>query len=201
MHSSIPQAFEAGKIANDPVRVMRMWNEIRDKLAALPGVTSVGFSGGPAPLEPAVLGFRNFQRLYAEDKTLPSGQASPEHRLIAPGFFSTMGTRLIAGRDFTWADLYEQRHVAIVSENLAREWWNDPRAALGKRVRESSLAPWREVVGVVENVHDSGMHVKAPAFAYLPALMDRYLVFDHQHVTRAGAFVIRSNRAGKRRVC
>jgi predicted permease len=196
VHSSITQAFEAGKIANDPVRVMRMWNEIRDKLAALPGVTSVGFSGGPAPLEPAVLGFRNFQRLYAEDKTLPSGQASPEHRLIAPGFFSTMGTRLIAGRDFTWADLYEQRHVAIVSENLAREWWNDPRAALGKRVRESSLAPWREVVGVVENVHDNGMHVKAPGFAYLPALMDRYLVFDHQYVTRAGAFVIRSNRAG-----
>jgi predicted permease len=196
VHSSIPQAFEASKIANDPVRVMRMWNEIRDKLAALPGVTSVGFSGGPAPLEPAVLGFRNFQRLYAEDKTLPSGQASPEHRLIAPGFFITMGTRLIAGRDFTWADLYEQRHVAIVSENLAREWWNDPRAALGKRVRESSLAPWREVVGVVENVHDNGMHVKAPAFAYLPALMDRYLVFDHQYVTRAGAFVIRSNRAG-----
>jgi hypothetical protein len=129
-------------------------------------------------------------------RTLPSGQASPEHRLIAPGFFNTMGTRLVAGRDFTWTDLYEQRHVAIVSENLAREWWNHSRAALGKRVRESSLAPWREVVGVVENVYDNGMHVKAPAFAYLPALMDRYLVFDHQYVTRVGAFAIRSNRAG-----
>jgi cell division protein FtsX len=45
VHSSIPEA-----IAKDPVRVMRMWDEIRDTLAALPGVTSVGFASG-APLE------------------------------------------------------------------------------------------------------------------------------------------------------
>jgi predicted permease len=190
VHSSILETT-----AEDPVRVMRLWEELRDTLAALPGVTSVGFTSA-APLESAVLGFRNIQRLYAEEKTLTSGPASPEHRLIAPGLFGTMGTRLIAGRDFTWTDLYEKRHVAIVSENLARAWWNDPRAALGKRVRENSIAPWREVVGVVEDVYDRGMHVKAPEFTYLPALMDRYLVFDGEYVTRVGTFVIRSNRAG-----
>jgi len=190
VHSSIPEA-----IAQDPARVMRMWEEIRDQLAALPGVTSVGFASA-TPLEAAVFGFRNIQPFYAEDQALPSGQASPEHRLIAPGFFRTMGTRLIAGRDFTWTDLYEHRHVAIVSENLAREWWHDPSAALGKRVRESSVAPWRDVVGVVQDVYDNGMQVKAPEFAYLPALMDRYLAFDHEYVTRGGAFVIRSSRAG-----
>jgi predicted permease len=189
VHSSIPVA-----IAKDPVRVMRLWDELRDTLAALPGVTSVGFASG-APLE-SLLGFRNIQRLYAEDQTLSSGQASPDHRLIAPGFFTTMGTRLIAGRDFTWTDLYDKRHVAIVSENLAREWWHDPRAALGKRVRENTIAPWREVVGVVEDVYDRGVQVKAPEFAYLPALMDRYLVFDDVYVPRVGLFVIRSNRAG-----
>ena len=162
MHSSIPVA-----IAKESAHVMRMWEEMRDKLAALPGVTSVGFAS-QAPLE-SILGFRNMQFLYAEDKPLQAGQLprGPEHRLIAPGFFRTMGTRLIVGRDFTWTEVYEQRHVAIVSENLAREWWNDPRAALGKRVRERPTAAWREVVGVVENVYDYGMHVKAPEFAYL----------------------------------
>jgi putative ABC transport system permease protein len=192
VHSSIPEA-----IAQDPARVMRMWDEIRDKLAAIPGVTSVGFASA-APLEAAIFGFRNIQPFYAEDQTPQSGQASTgrELRLIAPGFFRTMGTRLIAGRDFTWTDLYKQQHVAIVSENLAREWWHNPSAALGKRVRESSVAPWHEVVGVVQDVYDNGMQVKAPEFAYLPALMDRYLVFDHQYVTRGGAFVIRSSRAG-----
>jgi putative ABC transport system permease protein len=191
VHTSIPET-----LAKDPERVMRMWSEIRDKIGALPGVNSVGFASA-APLE-SLLGFRNIQPLYAEDKALQSGQAplGRELRLTAPGFFGTMGTRLIAGRDLTWTDLYEKRHVAIVSENLAREWWQDPRAALGKRVRESSLAPWREVVGVVENVYDNGMQVKAPEFAYLPALMDRYLVFDHEYVTRQGTFVIRSYGTG-----
>jgi ABC-type antimicrobial peptide transport system permease subunit len=51
-------------------------------------------------------------------------------------------------------------------------------------------------VGVVENVYDNGPRVKAPGFAYLPALMDRYLVFDHEYVTRQGMFVIRSDRTG-----
>ena len=193
VHTSIPDA-----IATEPVRVMHMWDEIRDQLAALPGVTSVGFASA-VPLESAVFGFRNVQSFYAEDhQSLQSGQASTgrELRLVAPGFFRTMGTRLIAGRDFTVTDLYEKRPVAIVSENLAREWWHDPRAALGKRVRESAIAPWRDVVGVVEDVYDNGVHVKAPGFAYLPALMDRYLVFDREYVTRGGAFVIRSPRAG-----
>jgi predicted permease len=193
VHSSILPAT-----AEDPERVMRLWQEIGDRLAAIPGVTAVAFSGepGPAPLEPAVLGFRNHQRLYADGDTRSPGETSPEHRLITPGFFSTMGTRLVAGRDFTWADLYDRRYVAIVSENLAREWWTDPRAALGKRVRESAMAPWREIVGVVEDVHDDGMDVKAPQFAYLPALKNRYPVSEGASVTRVGAFVIRSSRAG-----
>src|SRR5262245_14446428 len=70
VHSSIPEA-----IAQDPARVMRMWDEIRDQLAALPGVTSVGFAS-QAPLE-SLRGFRNIQFLYAEDKPLRSGQAPP----------------------------------------------------------------------------------------------------------------------------
>ena len=108
-----------------------------------------------------------------------------------------MGTRLIAGRDFTWTDLYEKRHVAIVSENLAREWWHDPRAALGKQVRESSLAPWREVVGVVENVYDK-RHASEGPCVRVPAGADGsiLLVFDHDYVVRQGMFVIRSYRTG-----
>jgi predicted lysophospholipase L1 biosynthesis ABC-type transport system permease subunit len=107
-----------------------------------------------------------------------------------------MGTRIIAGRDFTWGDLYGKRDVAIISENLAREWWGSPGAALGKRIREASIDPWREVVGVVENVYETGMQSKPAEFAYLPALMGRYLVFDHEFAVGNGMFAIRSTRAG-----
>ncbi len=61
--------------------------------------------------------------------------------------------------------------MAIVSENLARELWGSPAAALGKRVREyyDKESPWREVVGVAADVHDDGVHEPAPAAIYWPA--------------------------------
>jgi predicted permease len=191
LHSMIPAA-----VAKEPERVMRMQHEILEKLAAIPGVTSVGFANS-APLEyPGRLG----NPVYAEDKTFAEGQVPPLRRIskITPGFFKTMGTRVVAGRDFTWADLYEKRRVAIVSENLAREWWGVPRAALGKRIREGGAAdPWREIVGVVENVHDDGVHATPPEFVYWPALMDRYIFGDENgYALRAGTYAIRSSRTG-----
>jgi predicted permease len=192
LHSMTPAA-----IAKDPERVMRMQHEILDKLAAIPGVTSVGFASR-APLESFLGGAGN--PVYAEDKTFADGQVPPLRRIrrIAPGYFRTMGTRVIAGRDFVWTDLYDKRRVAIVSENLAREWWGAPRAALGKRIREGGAAdPWREIVGVVEDVYDDGVNVKPPEFAYWPALMDRYIWGDENgSAVGAGMFAIRSNRTG-----
>jgi predicted permease len=188
LHSMIPES-----IAKEPERVMRMQNEILDKLAALPGVASVGFADA-APLE-TFLSFGS-NPVYAEDKRFAEGQVPPLRRIrkTAPGFFRTMGTRIVAGRDFTWTDLYEERDVAIVSENLAREWWGDPRVALGKRIRENPKFPWREIVGVVQNVYDDGMQVKPPAFAYWPALMDQYWDSEHGFALSFGMFAIRSNR-------
>jgi predicted permease len=184
-------------IAKEPERVMRMQHEILQRLAAVPGVTSVAF-GSAAPLESFLGAVGN--PVYAEDKRLAAGQvpAIRQIRRIAPGFFKTMGTRVVAGRDFTWTDLYEKRRVAIISENLAREWWGVPGAALGKRIREGGPAdPWREIVGVVENVYDNGVQVKPPEFAYWPALMDRYIWGgDKGFAVGTGVFAIRSNRTG-----
>jgi len=175
----------------DPERVMRMQNEMLDKLAAIPGVSSIGFASA-APLE----GFNSNDLVYAEDKDYAAGQIPPirRFRFISPGFLNATGTALVAGRDFTWTDLYEKRHVAMVSENLAREMWGQPRAALGKRVREGSNDPWREIVGVVHDVYDDGMQQKPPAFAYWPAMMDNFWG-DPVHIDRGGVFVIRTNRA------
>jgi putative ABC transport system permease protein len=191
MHSMIPAT-----VAKEPEGVMRMQHEILEKLAAIPGVTSVALANA-APLEyPGSLG----NPVYAEDKTFAEGQVPPLRRIrkITPGFFKTMGTRVVAGRDFTWTDLYEKRRVAIVSENLSREWWGVPRAALGKRIREGGAAdPWREIVGVVENVYDDGMHVKPPEFAYWPALMDRYIWSgENGFALSFGTYAIRSSRTG-----
>jgi hypothetical protein len=56
---------------------------------------------------------------------------------VSPGLLATMGNRLIAGREFTWTDTYERRPVAMLSENLARELWQDPRPAIGKQITDA----------------------------------------------------------------
>jgi putative ABC transport system permease protein len=191
----ILHAFPPPSMDDEPERLMRMWQDVAGKLEAIPGVTSVALAGS-APLEPF---FSPNNPIYAEDKPFAPGQLPPirRFRMVGPGFFKTMGTRVIAGRDFTWTDLYARRHVAMVSENLAREMWGDPRAALGKRIRVGTTDAWREIVGVVEDVYDDGVQMKQPKMAYWPALMDGWL-FGGQHgfVQSVGMFAIRSNRAG-----
>jgi putative ABC transport system permease protein len=176
----------------EPEQVMRMQNSMLDKLALIPGVTSVAFAGD-APLE----GLGNGDVLYAEDKTYGAGEIPPgrQFRYVTPGFFKTIGTRLIAGRDFTWTDLYDKRRVAIVSQNLAREMWGSPSAALGKRIRSGFKDdPWKEVVGVVADVYDAGPQEKATAFAYWPAMMENF-EGEALRVIRFGVFAVRTKRA------
>jgi hypothetical protein len=106
-----------------------------------------------------------------------------------------MGNRLIAGREFTWTDIYDRRPVAMVSENLARELWQDPQRAIGKQVRENFKGAWREVVGVLNDQHDDGIQEKAPASAYFPLLMND---FEGEAVAevRTVSYIVRSPLAG-----
>ena len=60
----------------EPEQVMRMQNAMLDKLAAIPGVTSVALAGD-APLE----GLNNNDVLFAEDKTYAVGQIPPIRRI------------------------------------------------------------------------------------------------------------------------
>ncbi len=176
----------------EPVRVVRMEQEMQQKLAAIPGVSSVAFANS-VPTD----GNNSTDLLYAEDRFYREGQLPPLRRFkfVAPGFFQTMGTRLIAGRDFTWTDVYDMRNTCIVSENMARELWRDPSAALGKRVREGMKDSWREIVGVVADVRHDGADQKAPTAVYWPILMTNFWG-NPTFVQRGVVFAVRTNRAG-----
>ena len=50
-------------------------------------------------------------------------------KFAAPGLFSTLGIPLVAGRDYTWDEIYQKPPVAIVSANFAREYWGSPANA------------------------------------------------------------------------
>jgi predicted permease len=186
---SIPSA-----LIPEPERVVRTQNDLVDKLAAIPGVTSVGFAT-EAPMEGLP---PNWDNVFAEGKDYPGGVA-PMRRFesISPGFLHTMDSRLIAGRELTWSEVYGLRPIVMVSENLARELWGSPSAALGKRLREFPGMPWREVIGVVQDVRQNGIQEKAPEIVYWPTLMGNFFVPNSgPNAARAVTFAIRSERAG-----
>jgi putative ABC transport system permease protein len=178
----------------DEVRVVREEQEIVEKISAVPGVSSVALTS-LIPMTNS--GWQD--GLFAEDHVYNESQIPPlrHFKFVSPGLLKTMGNSLVAGRDFTWTDLYDKRPVAMVSENLAREWWGDPRSAIGKRVRESLKAPWREVVGVVSDERDAGVDQKAPTIVIWPILMDDF-AGDKKFVWRNLAYIIRSSRTGSR---
>jgi predicted permease len=176
-----------------PEQVVRMQAAMLEKLAAIPGVKAVGFANG-LPME---LEYHNGNPVAVEGRT-PVDQIPPNRTLkhISPGLLAAQGTRLIAGRDFTWSDVFGQRRVALVSENMARENWGEPRNAIGKRIRMGT-APWIEVVGVAENVHDDGADRPAPETVYLRAGVEASGQPGSRGAVRRGVTVaIRSNRAG-----
>jgi predicted permease len=186
MRISIPASLIA-----DPQLVTRTQNNIVDKLAAIPGVSSVGFADA-MPME----GIQsNWNGVQIEGKHLGDDSPLRLFKYVAPGFFHTSGTRMVAGRELTWTDIYGRRPVVIISENLAREWWGSPSAALGKRLREYN-PPWFEVVGVVEDVHVNGVQEKAPAIVYWPSMAAGIYGPNTFDATRAATFVVRTDRAG-----
>jgi predicted permease len=188
MRVSIPNQLIA-----DPQMVTRTENAIADRLAAIPGVSSVGFAVA-VPMEGVD---PNWDLIFVEGKVYESDPPLQLYNFVSPGFFHSMGTRFVAGRDFTWADIYGTRQYVIVSDNFARMSWGSPEAAIGKRIRQENNLPWQQVIGVVEDVRHNGVEEKAPTTIYWPPLMsDPYSSQPRLYAVRSVNFAIHSSRAG-----
>jgi predicted permease len=136
----------------------------------------------------------DWDEIFAQDKVYSGDLIAPLrlYKNISPGLLQTAGTRLVAGREITWVEIYAHRPVVMVSENLAREMWGTPSAAVGKHLREFSDMPWHEVVGVIQDVRENGVQEKEPEIVYWPPLVQNRFAPAVRTVT----FVIRSERVG-----
>ena len=174
----------------EPVAVAQLEQSILEKIRALPGVTAAGAT----TFLPTDLGGSRYQ-VYARDKTYDNVPPLRRQKFISPGLLAAMGNRLIAGHEFTWADVFERHPVAMVSENLARELWGDPRLAIGKEITPNLKDPWRQVIGVVADERSEGVQQQAPPSVYYPLLLYN---FENNPVAvlRTVAYIIRSGRAG-----
>ena len=187
--------FIPPSLVGNPERVARTQNEILDKLAAIPGVESVAFAS-QMPMDGTR---KDFDAILAEGRTSGVSEIPPMRTFltVSPGLFHTMGTRLVAGRDYTWTDLYGHRAFVMLSENLARELFGSPAAAIGRRIGTLLPgSPWREVIGVVQDRHEYGVQEPAPTIVYWPSFGQNKYAPGHLEVERAVTFAIRSQRAG-----
>jgi len=185
MRVSIPQSLVPDKEAT-----VRMHEQIQKRIEQIPGVTAVGLSSGIT-----MDGSMSGDPVFVEDFPGPAGRIPPvrRYKYVGANYFETMGNPVIAGRALTWADSYERRPVVMISESLAREFWKEPAAAIGRRVRNSPNNPWRTIVGVVGNERDNGAAKPAPTTIYWPALIANYWI-DDLRVQRTLAYAIRSGR-------
>ena len=166
-------------------RAVRVFEQMQGAIGSLAGVESVGFASRP-PLTGGIVG-----GLFAENSALPEDGPPPraDLRFTSPRYFETLGTRLIAGRTFEWADHYGASKPAIVSQSFARSVWGTAEDAVGKRVRLSPAEEWREVVGVVSDVRNQNLQATSTDAMYLTLNEPLAARFG-----RTATFVVRSER-------
>jgi predicted permease len=171
----------------------RVEQAIAEKVAGLPGVTAVGFASA-LPLDGAP---PNWDGILTEGQSYAQGNRPPMrfYLNVSPGLFRSLGTKIKAGRDLTWTDIYGDRKFVLVSENLARELWGSAEGAIGKRVRSTDIGPWREVIGVVGDVRHGGAQEPPPAVVYWPTF-GQVPYAPITEAVRSVAFSVRTDRAG-----
>jgi predicted permease len=171
---------------------LRMQQEIQKRIAAIQGTTSVAMDTA-VPM----MGNASNDPVLVEGRSYAEGEfpALRRFKFIAPGTFTTLGIPMIAGRDYNWDDLYQNHDVTIVSENTARELFQDPQSAVGKRIRVATTDPFREIIGVVGNVYDDGVNAKAPTSVYWPLMMKKFEGQENM-LRRDVSYVLRNSHAG-----
>ena len=176
--------------------VWRLQNAIVDAIEAIPGVESAAFTNA-LPMEQVgrELG-RHRRRRRREQPAARDGAARvqldvaglPRH----DGHVARRRPRSRVGPTST-----RLRPVALVSETLARELWQTPEAALGKRIRgDGSAVRGAKIVGVVADVRMNGLDAASPATVYWPTFMAEFYPVVPLYVERGVAFAVRSPLAG-----
>lgn len=152
--------------------------------------------GGPVEIE---------GREYKSD----SDRQNAQFENVTPGYFATLGVKLVEGRDFTDTDSDQREPVAIVNAKFARKYFGN-ESALGRRIRTiqqngTNPSAWRTIVGVVETVRMQGPFPNGPGGPqidgsgfYLPFFGSAFGPVPEAPVANQFGTVIVRPRAGQR---
>ncbi|MEO8505350.1 MAG: ABC transporter permease [Acidobacteriota bacterium] len=151
---------------SSPATITQFGDRLMERVKALPGVTHVAVASvNPLTQWRANVSFTMEGGVAAARKDAPIAN----YRAVAPGYFATLGTPLLAGRDLSASDRADSLAVAVISSNLAERYFIGS-SPLGKRIAIDDTDPWRtlEIVGVVGDVKHAGLDADGTADVYVP---------------------------------
>jgi putative ABC transport system permease protein len=159
--------INAQRLQLDPPQRPELFERLRQAAATVPGVTSAALSV-VTPVSGST---------WSNVVEIPGAPSRPERErsthinILSSSWFTTMGTRLIAGRDFTDRDATGSAPVAIVNQAFARKFF-DGQDPLGRHIVEPGSptrpAIEREIVGYVEDAVYRALREPVPPTLYLP---------------------------------
>jgi len=144
-------------------RLVSNYADLLARVRAMPGVESAG-TGSDLPLDGAPDGMFRMEHNPNLTRNLDA-----DYTIISPGYLKTLGISLVAGRDFTDADSANAPGVAIITAEMARQFWPD-RNPLGERVWFSSFEQrehWLTIVGIAADVREEGLTRPYPPLTYV----------------------------------
>ena len=157
--SLVVASFDLKLNGYDEARGRQFTADLSDRVATLPGVEAVSFAN--------IVAFSDL--FWISGATIEGYQPQPNERLafdfnaISPGYFHTIGTPLVEGREFSSHDSTDASRVVIVNEAAARRYWPG-QEAVGKRTSRG------QVVGVVRNSKEKGLAASPRPAMFLPLL-------------------------------
>ena len=153
----------------DADRRVQFYSQLLEKVGAIGGVRRVA-AAMPLPLTGHEIGIS----FTIEGRPTPSkGRPTSDMGIVSPGYFSTIGTPLVRGRDFTDLDDHRHPRVLIVNQAFADKFFPG-ESALGKRIESGATgphdegSPMREIVGIVGNARQAPISLTPDPIYYVP---------------------------------
>lgn len=148
-----------------PVRSIALFDQLRESLAALPGVTVV--SAAEIPL---FTGSNSSSNITAEGyQPQDDEDTNVQKNYVGPDYFSAVGIPLIEGREFNRGDTANSEKTAVVNETMAHRFFAG-RQAVGSRFTfgAGNVHPDIQIVGVVKDSKNASVREKSKPFVYIP---------------------------------
>lgn len=171
--NAVTMSFDLGLQGYDEARGQQFYQQLTEKIQAHPGVESAALTN----YIPLSLNY-NSRSVQIEGKPAARGENVPQtmNASAGPGYFKSMGTPILQGREFNDMDREKTESVAVVNETFVSRLMPEvetPAEALGKRFSFGSTGgPWIRIVGVAKAGKYFNISEEPRPFVWTPMTQD-----------------------------